>query len=415
MADDGYILSCREQHSPTLLRTQYNAQDLRISAGESGIYRYWDWLPIRHKLHGCGRTITYRSSGLSKLTGIRELWVAFNGYWPEKNANLTTGTFKELEAYCVLSRIPTGRGKILVIPSAGNTAAAFARACSENNISSLILVPESALEHMTFDVPISQCVTLVALSGESDYSDTIRVAEELQYLDGFVLEGGAKNVGRRDGLGTVMLSAIESIGTIPDFYFQAIGSGTGAIAVYEAAQRFSTERSNLPQLILSQNLPFVPIVNAWNSSLAVWNALPVDQAKAQISQIQAKVLANRFPPYAVRGGLYDVLKASRGFVLAVSNGEANVAAKLFEDCEGIDIGPASAVAFASLLAAKSSGLIPVGKTVLLNITDGGKRRRATELTLVRRIPDIVINAELQMPQLCAKTAARAVLAKAAAE
>ena len=50
-------------------------------------------------------------------------------------------------------------------------------------------------------------------------------------------EGGAKNVARRDGMGTVMLDAAVTIGRMPDYYFQAIGSGTGGIAAWEAALR----------------------------------------------------------------------------------------------------------------------------------------------------------------------------------
>ena len=52
--------------------------------------------------------------------------------------------------------------------------------------------------------------------------------------DGFIAEGGAKNVARRDGMGTTVLSAVTTIGEIPDAYFQAVGSGTGAIAIFLA-------------------------------------------------------------------------------------------------------------------------------------------------------------------------------------
>ncbi|MFR4038353.1 MAG: hypothetical protein ACLTZT_11530 [Butyricimonas faecalis] len=37
---------------------------------------------------------------------------------------------------------------------------------------------------------------------------------------GFSPGGGAKNVARRDGMGTTVLSAVEKIGRIPDYYFR---------------------------------------------------------------------------------------------------------------------------------------------------------------------------------------------------
>ena len=38
-------------------------------------------------------------------------------------------------------------------------------------------------------------------------------------------------------MATTVLSAVTTIGRIPDYYFQAVGSGTGAIAAWEANQR----------------------------------------------------------------------------------------------------------------------------------------------------------------------------------
>jgi cysteate synthase len=327
---------------------------------------------------------------LSKLTGLRYLWIAFNGYWPAKGAHLPTATFKDLEAYSVLGRMPLDSHLVLVVASAGNTAAAFARACSLNGIGCLIVMPESGLARMHFDVRISSCVKIVSLAGGSDYSDAIQVAERIAEFPGFILEGGAKNVARRDGLGTVMLSAYEAIGQLPDYYFQAIGSGTGAIAVHEAAKRLTSGQGPFPRLRLSQNAPFNPICNAWKSRSRAWAALDESEAKFQMSQTEAKVLSNRCPPYAIHGGLYDALVESGGDVVAVTNEQSAVAAKLFEASEGIDLEPAGAVAFASLLDAVGRGSIPTDATVVLNITGGGKRRLASDTALTQRFPDLSI-------------------------
>jgi cysteate synthase len=65
---------------------------------------------------------------------------------------------------------------------------------------------------------------------KGDYYDAINVAHITGKPD-FVPEGGAKNVARRDGAGTVMLDATLTMKHLPDHYFQAVGSGTGGIAV----------------------------------------------------------------------------------------------------------------------------------------------------------------------------------------
>ena len=103
---------------------------------------------------------------------------------------------------------------------------------------------------------------------KGDYSDAIAVSTTLAAVPGCVPEGGAKNMARRDGMGTVMLDAAVTTGRIPDHYFQAVGSGTGAIAAWEAALRLIRDGnygSDLPRLHLAQNEPFTPMVSAWEA------------------------------------------------------------------------------------------------------------------------------------------------------
>jgi len=393
ISDDGYLLSCSKCEVPSLLTSDYRRKVFTISPNEDGIYRYRDWLPIWRTMNGSASTVTFQSAKISALTGLRNLWIAFNGYWPEKGAFFVTCSFKELEAYSVLGRIPDESNKILTVASAGNTAAAFAHACSANSIPVLIIVPEVALSKMRFSMPIASCVKIVAITGYGDYMDAIRVAESITTMDQFFPEGGAHNVGRRDGLGTVLLNVFETIGRLPDYYFQAIGSGTGAIAIHETATRLTGKKGTVPHLYLSQNLPFAPIHRCWRASSKSWLAVDENEAKDQIAQIQAPVLANRRPPYSIRGGLYDALVNSKGDTFAVTNEEALAAARLFEEIEHIDLEPAAAVAFASLLIAVKSGVVPNEATVLLNITGGGGRRYASDFQLHQHQANLLISAD----------------------
>jgi cysteate synthase len=381
--DDGRTLECRYCGGPSLLVSQYIDKKFRPSMEERGLYRYRNWLPVRRVLRGSGGTVTYQSERLSTLTGLNNLWIAFNGCWPERDAHLLSGTFKELEACCVLGRLPEASEDTMVIASAGNTAAAFARICSLNSVRCLIIVPESGLRHMRFEQPIAACVTVVALTGTSDYTDAIRLGNHVAQLRGFFAEGGAKNVARRDGLGSVLLSAFEAIGSLPDYYFQAVGSGTGAIAVHENARRLGAGPGTFPRLWLSQNLPFAPIYNAWKSGSRDWHQQCESDAKSQIRQIHAQVLAN---------GLYEALMESEGTVDAVTNEQAIRAGEIFEHQEGIDIDPAAAVAFASLLKAVEARRISRRSTVVLNVTGGGQRQRFRNVGAIQVQPDLSIDA-----------------------
>jgi cysteate synthase len=387
--DDGYTLDCAGDHTPTLLLTDYSRKQFEPQTSHQGIYRYRHWLPVLGDLPAAGATVTYQSEKLSRVTGLSRLWVAFNGYWPEKGAALETATFKELEAYAVIPRIPAGNQKVLVVASAGNTAAAFAHRCSQAQIPCLIIIPAHGLNRLRFAQPLEPCVKIVSLIGFTDYYDAITLAGKISRVEGFFSEGGVKNIARRDGLGTTLLNAVEAIGQLPDYYFQAIGSGAGAIGVHESAQRLIEDGRygrKLPRLMLSQNLPFVPIYLSWKAQSREMIRAPRDEAKRQIQQVAASVLSNWQPPYAIKGGVFDVLRESQGEMLVASNDEVYRAVEIFQECEGIDIDMAAGVALATLIKAARAGLIDREAITLLNITGGGASRREIEHKLIQAEP-----------------------------
>ena len=71
---------------------------------------------------------------------------------------METGTFKECEAYTVCARLNGDSKGVMVVASAGNTARAFAKVCSENKIPVLICVPEDNLNALWFEKEIDPCV-----------------------------------------------------------------------------------------------------------------------------------------------------------------------------------------------------------------------------------------------------------------
>jgi Threonine synthase len=153
--------------------------------------------------------------------------------------------------------------KVLVVASAGNTARAFAQVCSENNIPLIIVIPFDNLNALWFKNTLNSCVKIICSPKGSDYFDAIALSNKICSSDKYLEEGGAKNVARRDGMSTTVLSAAEKIGRIPDYYFQAIGSGTGTIAAYEANLRLIEDGrfgNHLMKLNPSQNVPFTPHV-----------------------------------------------------------------------------------------------------------------------------------------------------------
>ncbi|MDX2445072.1 MAG: cysteate synthase [Bacteroidales bacterium] len=392
--DTGWMLEAPDEEGTTLIRALYENKKLNLRAKDYGLYTFADWLPIQRMLEGSSAPVTYKSTGLAKELGMQNLWITFSGYWPEKDVLMKTCSFKETEAYSVCGRMSPDQNEVLVVASAGNTARAFARVCSDNHIPLLLCVPEDNINSLWFDSAINDSVKLVASKTGSDYFDAIHLSNLAASIPGFVAEGGAKNVARRDGMGTTVLSAVTTIGKIPDYYYQAIGSGTGAIAAWEANLRLIEDGrfgNNKMKLMVSQNHPFTPIRDAWEADSRAMLALDDNLARKQVEAIKAKVLSNRKPPYPIAGGLYDAMKDAGGTVPLATNQELDAAAELFEQTEGNDIHPAAAVATATLIQDVRKGIISRDSLVMLNITGGGEARFAMDYKLHYLQPSLVFD------------------------
>jgi cysteate synthase len=373
--DDGVRLDCALPHAPALLRTVYPS--LRLDPGdERSMARYGRWLPRGRALATTARTAVFPSAYLGRQLGLRRLWIAFNGWWPERGATLATATFKELEAVAVFGRLAPGERRTLVVASAGNTAAAFAAIATENELPVLIVIPLDAWDPLAALVRVGPSVRVVAIE-DGTYEDAMALARTFAAREGYIAEGGFRNVARRDGMGTIVLGAVETIGALPDVYVQAVGSGAGALAAHEAALRLISDGrfgTRLPRLVLGQNAPFTPIHDAWTRGAAILEE-PDHDAPERLSRIAATVLGNPSPPYAASGGVRDALAASGGSTYAITNDEMAAAMLAFAELEGIDVEPAAGIAIATLARAAREGCVDPDEIVLLNITGGGRARR----------------------------------------
>jgi cysteate synthase len=383
--ENSYCAFC-EHCKDALLITDYHDTHFAESSAD-GVWRF-NWLPVHEpKIMQTG-PLVYRSQGLADYFGLENLSIAFNGYWPEKGALLQTCTFKEFEAAVVLQNAWENNIEGLIVASAGNTARAFAHLSVVTGFPVVIVVPRMCLLEMWYLEDRFAVPTLAVSDG--DYSDSIDVAKRIAMTLGFPFEGGVKNIAKRDGLGIVMLEAMSKIGKLPDHYIQAVGSGTGAIGAWEMAERFKRDGrygTRLPILHLGQNLPFAPMMHAWNRHSRALS--PEDLDPELITQITTRVLSTRYPAYSVEGGVFDALTATKGKMYGVSNDAVYAGMELFSKTEGIDLVPASGVAVAVLRDAVQTGIIKKNETILLNITGGGESRLKQDKKTYTVVPKFV--------------------------
>jgi cysteate synthase len=86
-----------------------------------------------------------------------------------------------------------------------------------------------------------------------------------------------------------------------------------------------------------------------------------------------------------------MLPKPRGDMLVADNLEALHAKRLFEETEGIDIDPESAVTFAALLKTARYDGIEKEALVLMNVTGGGRYRQQLDKELISARPALEID------------------------
>lgn len=396
--EESFAFTCKVHNA--LGRSYYVNKKLKIRK-YPGLWRYYDWLPVKGVSKYQGKSITYKSDALGKELGLRNIYVSFNGYWPERKALLKTCTFKEIEAAVAIQYAKEHGAERLAIPSAGNTARSFAYIASMENLPLVLIIPYRCL----FDIWLPRLKreiikTIVVKDG--DYSDAISLSNRLTGVYGITNEGGVRNVARRDGLATILLDAVQVMGKMPQHYFQAIGTGTGAISVWEGAMRLveSGGYAKPPKMHLAQNLPFAPMVKAWQEDRReIIPAKDIPNVRNVLDLIEARVLSNRYPPYGVTGGVYDVLKSTNGCMYGITNEELKEARRLFQELEGIDIHPAAGVATAALIKAVINGRVSPEDMVLLNVTGGGEKRLMRDERVVELEVDKYVSKEVEITEL----------------
>ena len=394
--DTGWTLADPESPSPSLIRAEYENMNFNPREDLDGIYRYADWMPVKRMLKHSSAPVTYKSKGLAAFLGLENLYITFSGWNPKIGAKMRTCSFKETEAYSILARMEAYERRILVVQSAGNTARAFAQICSDNRIPVVICVPQDNLHDLWFRKPLRKCVKLVAVPHGCDYYDAIALGEKLATDPGFLLEGGAKNIARRDGMGTTILSCVEKMGRIPDAYFQAVGSGTGAIAAWENACRIAADGRfgpNNMRVYVAQNSPFTLMYDAWKAGSRDLPEMTPEEGRGKSERILATVLSNRKPPYSIAGGLYDVLKESNGDFFLATNNDIFYWLIQFRNKEGYELLPAACVAVAALAQAVNDGVVKKDDYIMLNCTGGGTLG-AMSKGFVHKEPDLILSPDL---------------------
>ena len=409
-----YVNQCDE--CGNIVRSFYNTK-LHAEKDLKGIWKFKDWMPVKKipkifQDFPAGYLI-YKSDKISKFMGLKKLYIAYSGTYTNEGIKYNiTGTFKDIEAQGVIARWISSSdtdNKVVVISSDGNFASSFLYYAGILGIKTILVTTKDALENRIckFEGGKYDFKNLMIISiSDGDYFDAIELSSKLcSHNDRLVLEGGAKNVGRRDAVGTIILEFLYKFSSIPNHYFQATGSGVGVVAVYDTLWRLIKSglisSHNLTSIHPVQNAPFDPIRRAWRK---MSREIPEDFTDFETSlkfqrSVLAHVLTNRRPFYSQKGGIYDILKETNGDTFSVTNEEIKYWTQKFNELEEYQTTYEGGVSIAGVWKAFEERKIEPSDMILVHITAGNSILKCGRFDKFVSVNRNILNNESEITEL----------------
>lgn len=284
-------------------------------------------------------------------------------YVKEEGAN-PTGTFKARGLAMAVTMARHYGLKKLAVPSAGNAAGALAAYAAAAGIEAHIFMPR--------DVPFANYVEAIAYGAnvtlvDGLISDCARMVNERKAQEGWFDISTLKEPFRIEGKKTMGYELVEQLGwEYPDAVFYPTGGGVGLIGMWKAFEELEqlgwVKTGKRPRMIAVQAAGCAPIARAFDAGANV----------SQMWQNASTFAAGlRVPKPYGDAIMLDILRASEGIALAVTDEEILASILDWTRNEGIFLSPEGAsvtVAYDKLLA---DGTLKTSDRVVLFNTGAG--------------------------------------------
>ena len=216
------------------------------------------------------------------------------------------------------------------------------------------------------DFPLSRKYVTKFDANSETYQDCIASARKFSEDSGIPYEGGFGNPCRREGSKTIAFEVAEE-DLSPDWYVQAISSGSGAYAFYKGCSELRKLGvvEAIPRILCVEPEVCAPMANAFQEGC---DTLPQRFVVKNPNTI-ARALTNGYPAFDYPYVRQAVL-SSRGNMVKVSEAEIERALTLMLTSEGIALDPAAGVALAGIVKGVESGILDRDSKILLNLSGG---------------------------------------------
>ena len=318
----------------------------------SGMWRYHAVLPsVEPVTLGEGWTPMLRSK---RHRGV---------YLKEEGAN-PTGSFKARGLSMAVTMARHYGLRKLAVPSAGNAAGALAAYAAASDIEAHIFMPR--------DVPLANYVEATAYGAkvtlvDGVISDCARIVGERKQQEGWFDISTLKEPFRVEGKKTMGYELVEQLGwEYPDAVFYPTGGGVGLIGMWKAFEEMEqlgwVKPGKRPRMFAIQSSGCAPVVRAFDdgaSASQMWQNPETAASGLRVPKAYGDYI------------ILDILRASGGMAVAVSDEDIFDSLKDWAANEGIFLSPEGAAATAAYAHLLRSGVLDSSDRVVLFNTGAG--------------------------------------------
>jgi threonine synthase len=339
------------------IRQRWRRRDVR--GGPASMWRYAPVLPPAEQSVvslGEGWTPLVRTRRLGARLGADSLWVKDDGLNP-------TASFKARGLACAISMCVELGIRQVAIPSAGNAAGALAAYAAAAGMEAHIFMPK--------DVPQSNYLECRAYGADVTLVDGLigdcaRLAAERAPAGDWFDLSTLKEPYRVEGKKTMGYEVAEQMDwELPDAILYPTGGGVGLIGMWKAfdeMERLGWIGSRRPRMIAVQAEGCQPIVRAFEEN----------QPRARFWEGARTVAAGLRVPHPLGDfSILEILRASGGAAVAVSDEEILDAGASLAYEEGIYAAPEGAACVAALPRLLASGLLKSADRIVIYNTGSG--------------------------------------------
>ena len=286
-----------------------------------------------------------------------------NVFVKEEGAN-PTGTFKARGLSLAVSMAKHYGLRKLAVPSAGNAAGALAAYAAAANMEAYIFMPR--------DVPFANYVEAVAYGAnvtlvDGLISDCARMVNERKQKEGWFDVSSLKEPFRVEGKKTMGYELVEQLGwEYPDAVFYPTGGGVGLIGMWKAFDELEqlgwVKPGKRPRMIAVQASGCAPVARAFDSGSGASQAW--QNAATFASGLR---VPKPYGDYII----LDIVRASGGMALALSDETILASIRDWARHEGLFLSPEGAAATAAYDHLLATGFLKTTDRVVLFNTGAG--------------------------------------------